>query len=467
MRRLAPLVALALVFAACAKDTHRATTTTTRRATTTSPSTTSPPTTMLAGGLAPNGCDASQLHRVEPRADRTKYTVTAHVDLDANGVDGFLTAAFTPDRETDHVVMRLWPNGPTPASHAGHIDVMNATLDGKPAPLTLTNATTAVAATGALAAGHTYEFKVGFAVRLPRDLDDRLSRVGDTVRLGSWLPLLPWEPGVGWALDPPTTSNAEASLSVHADFDVRIVPPAGATVLATGAEVDPFHWVATAVPDWAASIGDFTVARGTAGSVPVVVGVDKALRESPTTYLNAVIPALDDLARRYGFYPWPAYTLAITPNLKGGIEYPGHVMQGPGTNTRTLPHEIAHQWFYALVGSDQGRDPWIDEGLASWAEAQVDHTYQSFLAKAIPAYGANHLGEAMPYWDRNHAAYYRSVYVQTVHALGALGVSTAAVDCALARFVAAHAYRVAVPADVIAALTTVAPNAQTVFARFG
>src|SRR5205085_5842978 len=161
--------------------------------------------------------------------------------------------------------------------------------------------------------------------------------------------------------------------------------------------------------------------------------------------------------------PWVGgYSLAITPNLKGGIEYPGDVMQGPGTNTRTLPHEIAHQWFYGLVGNDQGRDPWIDEGLASWAEAQVDHTYQSFLAKPIPTYGANHFGEAMPYWDRNHAAYYRSVYVQTVHALGALGVSTAAVDCALARFVAAHAYRVAVPADVVAALTTVAPNAEAV-----
>ena len=54
-----------------------------------------------------------------------------------------------------------------------------------------------------------------------------------------------------------------------------------------------------------------------------------------------------------------------------------------------------------------------------------------------------------------------------MQALGALGVSTAAVDCALARYVAANAYRVATPADLIAALTTVAPNAAAVLQGFG
>ena len=472
MRRLASLLALALLLSACSRGSKTDTTATTgNRATTTSSTastttSTSAPATTVAAAPAPNGCDASALTRVKPRDDRTRYNIDATVDLDANQVRGTMQAAFTPDKATDRIVMRLWPNAPTPSSKGGHIDLANATVGGKPVALSLTNATTAVATTGPLTAGRELSFDVAFTVTLPRDLDDRLSRVGTTVRLGSWLPLLPWEPGVGWALDPPTTSNAEASTSIHSDFIVHLVTPPGLTVLATGSEVGG-AWKAEAVPDWAASIGDFTVARGNAGSVPVVVGVEKSLGESATTYLNAVTPALTELARRYGPYPWPAYTLAITPNLKGGIEYPGHVMQGPHTNTRTLPHEIAHEWFYALVGSDQGRDPWIDEGLASWAEAQVDHTYQSFLSKPIPAYGKNHLGESMPYWDRDHSAYYRSVYVQTVHALAALGVSTAAVDCAIARFVAANAYRVAVPSEVIGALKTVAPNAEAVFARFG
>jgi hypothetical protein len=245
------------------------------------------------------------------------------------------------------------------------------------------------------------------------------------------------------------------------------VTPPGLTVLASGAPAGEGRWTARGAPDWAASIGDFAIAEGKAGDVPVIVGVERSVKESAGTYLARAVASLTDIARRYGAYPWPAYTLAITPSLKGGIEYPGHVMQGPGTNSRTLPHEIAHQWFYGLVGNDQGRDPWLDEGLASWAEAQVNHTYASFLAKSVPSDGRGHLGEAMSYWDPRHASYYRSVYVQGVQALGALGVSVAAVDCALARYVAVNAYRVATPASLLAALKTVAPNAQEVLARFG
>lgn len=33
---------------------------------------------------------------------------------------------------------------------------------------------------------------------------------------------------------------------------------------------------------------------------------------------------------------------------------------------RTVAHEIAHQWFYNMVGNDPVKDPWMDEALASF-----------------------------------------------------------------------------------------------------
>lgn len=465
MRRVALFLAVALSFAACArgedkKSAATPTTITTSTSSTTTSTAVAETTTTLAGcGVIPK--------RNVTRSDLTQYDIDATVDLDKNEVRGTLRAEFTPDLATDRIVMRLWPNGPIPAGHGGHMTVSAASVDGRDVPISLANATTAVANTGQLAAKEAIGFAVAFTVTLPTNLDDRLSRVGSTVRLGSWMPLLAWEPGVGWALDPPTTSNAEASLSVHADFIVRLKVPDGFTVLGGGVQTGTNEWVAAGAPDWAASIGHFNLLEGKAGSVPVIVGVDTSLNESPNTYLTRVVAALQKLAARYGEYPWPTYTLAITPTLKGGIEYPGHVMQGPRTLTRTLPHEIAHQYFYGLVGSDQGRDPWIDEGLASWAEAQVDGTYAAFRAKSIPAGGKNHVGEPMTFWDKQHGAYYRSVYVQTVQALAALGVSASQIDCALARFVATNAYRVATPNDVLAALETVAPNARAVLERYG
>ncbi len=459
---------------ACKGESHRSTFTTpsTRHATTTTASsstTVATTVTTLSRAVTPqaSGCDPATLERVRPRADRTAYTVDAALDLDANVVSGTLQAEFTPDKAADHVVMRLWPNGPNQRSRGAHEEIANATLDGRPVAVNMANPTTAFLTTGDLAPYRRVSIKVAFSLTLPGLADDRLSRSGTTVRLGSWLPLLAWEPGSGWTLDPPTTNDAEASTTIAADFDVHFTAPAGLTVLASGEQVGDNHWKAPAMPDWAATIGAFNLVEGRAGAVPVVVGVDRSMGESPTAYLNRVIGSVQALTARYGAYPYPALTLAVTPGMKGGIEYPGHIMQGPNTNARTTPHEVAHQWFYSLVGNDQGRDPWLDEGLASWAEAVINGTFRSFVTRDIPADGRNQIGQPMTFWDKHDPSYYRSVYVQTVQALNAMGLPIAAIDCALARYVAVNAYRVATPIDLLNALLTVAPNAREVLLRYG
>ncbi|OGN81864.1 MAG: hypothetical protein A2X24_07600 [Chloroflexi bacterium GWB2_54_36] len=38
-------------------------------------------------------------------------------------------------------------------------------------------------------------------------------------------------------------------------------------------------------------------------------------------------------------------------------------------------HEMAHQWWFGAVGSDQAMEPWLDEGLATFAELQYLENY--------------------------------------------------------------------------------------------
>jgi aminopeptidase N len=143
-----------------------------------------------------------------------------------------------------------------------------------------------------------------------------------------------------------------------------------------------------------------------------------------------------------------------------------HVMQGPGSIGRTTPHEAAHQWFYGLVENNQGRDPWLDEGLASFAEARVEGTLASFKARSIPAEARGRTGEPMTYWEPRQASYYRGVYVQGAQALAALG-SPDLVDCVLRLYVARAAFRVARPVDLINAAVAVFPDAEATLARYG
>ncbi len=289
------------------------------------------------------------------------------------------------------------------------------------------------------------------------------------MRLGSFFPILSWEPGFGWATDPATGGFSEDSTAPTADFDVTISTPPGLTVLASGVPDRPGHWTATAMRDVAISVGKFTTAEATATApepVRITVGVDALVGDSADSYASKAKTVLEDFGRRFGPYPWPTLSFSVTPNLNGGIEYPSHIMQGPGTFGDVEAHEIGHQWFYGLVGNDQGRDPWLDEGLATWAEARFQNSLAAMRLAKLPDLARQHLGEPMTYWKGRPEVYQAGVYTQGAQALDALGPGDL-VDCALRVYVAQNAYRIARPADLAAALSAVFPDAKATLARFG
>ena len=397
--------------------------------------------------------------------------IDLRLDLEHNVVDGRETVRFTPDLDTDRLVFRLWPNGPRPSRSGSRLDVADVYLGSSaPVPVQRPDATTLVVLLDdPLRAGETIEATVPFTLTLPSPINDRISRRGDTVRLGTFQPLLAWEPGVGWATEPPTALFAEATTAPVADWSVSVTVPAGLTVFATGAQ-EKGRWVATAVREFAVAIGRFRVVEGVAHApqpVAVTVAVESGLHDDPASYLATLTRALADFGTRFGPYAYDRYTLVVTPDLSGGIEYPSFVHQGPNTGGRTTPHELGHQWFYGLVGDDQGRDPWIDEGIASWAEARFLGNLSSFVARDIPASARGHAGEPMAFWDAGRgSSYYRGVYVQGAQALAALGPPDL-VDCALRHLVARDAYRIVSPKDVIEVLQVVFPDAPAVLARYG
>jgi len=76
------------------------------------------------------------------------------------------------------------------------------------------------------------------------------------------------------------------------------------------------------------------------------------------------------------------------------------------------------------------------------------------------------MGAPMSYWHHNRGAYFAGVYAQPVQVLQSF-VSQAKVECALRRYVARNAYRIATDADAVAAFSTEFPDARAVFAHAG
>jgi hypothetical protein len=78
------------------------------------------------------------------------------------------------------------------------------------------------------------------------------------------------------------------------------------------------------------------------------------------------------------FVEYPYDTLIVTnaaigSNFAVNMEYPGLITVyfdtgGATSGSRTAAfHEVAHQWFYSLIGNDENQEPWLDEGFATFA----------------------------------------------------------------------------------------------------
>ena len=174
----------------------------------------------------------------------------------------------------------------------------------------------------------------------------------------------------------------------------------------------------------------------------------------PTISRRALASATRAHASRFGPYPFERLVAAVVPDLRGGVELPGATLLGSGqTADGTASHEVAHMWFYGLVGDDQARDPWLDEAFATYAEALHRGTGASYERTTIPADGRGRAGAPMTYWE-GRSSYYRSVYVQGAAALlrARRAVGAAALDRALGCHVRRLAQRVSTPADLEASL---------------
>lgn len=96
--------------------------------------------------------------------------------------------------------------------------------------------------------------------------------------------------------------------------------------------------------------------------------------------LERAAAAVKYYGNTYGAYPYQELNIIEAP-MKGfqGMEYSEVIFLAeevfsPGYKEKTrstlIAHEVAHQWWYGLVGNDQINEPWLDEGLATWSANQ-------------------------------------------------------------------------------------------------
>ena len=175
----------------------------------------------------------------------------------------------------------------------------------------------------------------------------------------------------------------------------------------------------------------FVVERAQAGSVEVeLYALSKTEPAVRKKALDAAKNAVAVFAERFGPHPFARLCVAESGMLDGGMEYPGLILIDttlfmPGYERYLeyiVVHEAAHQWWYALVGSEQYKEPWLDEALTEYSasvyfgdvygEAKRKELFQIFendtySAQQPPLHGG---GAISDYPDA--ALYSRSVYAE-------------------------------------------------------
>jgi hypothetical protein len=275
------------------------------------------------------------------------------------------------------IYLRVWSNGVQGCAPRAIVvsNVQGGTLSGEALECTELEITL----DDALAQGETATISFDLAIRLP-DEDDRFGFHRGLALAGSALPILAVHDDAGWH-HVPFENLGESFYSVAGDYRVTFVtPPAlgtAASGIVTGRRETNAGGVRTTYT--AEKVRNFAWAAGRLRTVRRSKhGVDVVVSYQPEAVRRARARAVADdsarimarLALAYGRYPYPEVDVVLAGFGRfGGMEYGTIVFSQPGRGT--IAHELAHQWFFGIVGNDEYREPWLDESFAAWAGREV------------------------------------------------------------------------------------------------
>ena len=234
------------------------------------------------------------------------------------------------------------------------------------------------------------KIKITYTVTLA-EINHRLGVGENTINLSAFYPVL-CHYGENGFQEYVYSCNGDPFVADCADYDVTLTVPEDYTAVygGVGEEVaengkKSYHVIAENVRDTAFVLGkSFECVQATVGGVEVSYYYYGDT--SPELALGAATDSLTYFSKTFGDYEYPRYTVVETDFPYGGMEFAGLSMISSSLRSSEIPlvvaHETAHQWWYAMVGSNQFECAWQDEGLAEFSTALFLDEY--------PAYGGSY-----------------------------------------------------------------------------
>lgn len=333
--------------------------------------------------LVPSAARADEPGRdVNSLGLEARYDVTASFDAAAREVSVSTTATVRGTRPWSTATLAF--NLST--LRTGRARLTATTVDGQAVAATIDDQTVLVPLDPALEPGTERQVVIEYTARLNANPDPEsdewgFARTQTYLTAYRWIPWLsrttPFNrPSVG---DPFVTASSPLVRVAITTDPALILATSGVEVSRDGATR---HYEARDVRDFNFSASaDYAVATRTVGGTRLQLFYRRLPAQRVLDITERTFRHLDT---RVGAYPYPDLNIAeIGP--WAALESPALFWLPENTPARLLSwstaHEAVHQWFYAVVGNDQAREPFADEALTDFIARDL---ISRFVASQCP-----------------------------------------------------------------------------------
>ncbi len=292
----------------------------------------------------------------------------------ANAFKSNKTAPFESKNMT-----KAYPNG----FDKGGIEILSVTEGGKKVNYKIMgegDTTLRVTPKTLLESGTATKINIEFKVKLPNSVG-RMGYGENTVNIANWYPILSIYDNNGWNLEP-YYAIGDPFYSDVAEYNVKMSIPKEYELATTGNILKKSNKGNKKIYDIKANnVRDFTlilsqkfsINRGNVDDTEVISYTIDGKKEKES--LKYSMDALKIFNRSFGKYPYDQLSVVASDFFIGGMEYPNLVVIGKSLYENNvnisleyvIAHEIAHQWWYGIIGNNQVIEPWLDEALTEYS----------------------------------------------------------------------------------------------------
>lgn len=252
--------------------------------------------------------------------------------------------------------------------------------------------------------GKAIDIDMKYKVKLP-PAQDRFGYGDKTFNFGNWYPIAAVYDEDGWNLDPyhsigdpfySDVSNYNIEISAPKDFEIA----SSGNILKEKIKKDKKVWniEAKLMRDfaWVASSYFEKIVKNYGDTDIKLYFLDDVSEDVKNKAINFSRDSLKHFNNKFGKYPYGQLSVVQT-SFPSGMEYPGIVYIGDnyynknsiGSLELVIVHEIAHQWWYGIIGNDEIDEAWLDESLATYSE--YIYAYEEYGEKVAGDYYKNNI----------------------------------------------------------------------------